>query len=56
MVDLSIFCFIYLYFSDKIFYSETKRFDGVCFLFQRKFCFVSSRGHCGQGLKDMKPV
>ncbi len=30
-------CSIYLYFGDKIFYSETKRFDGVCFCFKESF-------------------
>ena len=55
MVDLSI-CVLSICISVTRF--SIQRLKGLMgFVFvQRRFCFVGSRGHCVQGLKDMRPV
>ena len=56
MMDLSIcvlsICISVMRFSIR----RLKGLIGFVFLFQRWFCFVASRGHCVQGLKDIRPI
>ena len=47
--------FIYSYFGDKIFYLETKRFDGVCFCFKESFVLRAVE-EIELGLGGMRPV